>query len=323
MLSSDLIYQNLHASTSGLPSYLTVLTLTTYSPSDCATACTTNKDCVSYNLYLERSPSTPPTSPSNRNPTSKTAVRCALYASLLTPQTATNTGQYQLDFHVVIAASNGYTNSAARIVPQGFGPPEPFGARAIDAPSTCKKSYLGLRTFSAGGGQANNATAVRRCAAACEAHNSHNGNNNHSNNNTSSTSAAGSQQPPAAEEQQQQSNRPQNRQSPPPPPPPPSSNSSSPNSPPPPATAAGTPRQCTFFNSYMLYNNSQSTGVWQCALFADVWVGDQATNRGQFRGADRISVGESWGYRRMGMDRDAGPAAGGGGGGGDGRTCTA
>lgn len=65
----------------------------------------------------------------------------------------------------------------------------------------------------------------------------------------------------------------------------------------------------------MLYNNSQSTGVWQCAMFADVWVGEQATNRGQFRGGDRISVGESWGYKRMGMvgegqggGRTAGPA---------------
>jgi hypothetical protein len=308
-----MIFRNLHAATSSLSSYLTVLTLSSYNPLGCAKACTDNKDCVSYNLYLERSPSSPPTTPSNPNPAPQTLVRCALYSSLLSPSTATNTGQYQESFQIAIAGSNGYTNSLAKIVPEGFAAPEPFGSKAIDAPGNCRRSYLGLRTFSMEQQQQEEEEAqeetkgmpARKCAEACDAMNSHNNNNNNNNVHSNSNNSNNSSSAAASSSQQQHQRRHhtlQSRQTPSAPP----SNSTSPSLS---APSQEKRRECSFFNSYMLYNNSLSTGIWQCALFADVWEGEQATNRGQFRGSDKISVGESWGYRRVTTGREAGVAS--------------
>jgi hypothetical protein len=206
---------------------------------------------------MERTPSSPP-SESSRSPPAVTKIFCALYTGILDASTAINEGQFQLDFHVVIAGSNGYVSSTAHIIPTGFQRPEPFGAAAIVAPELCADSYLGLRTFTASGGGENNVTAVRRCAAACAAQNS--------NNDNGTTQEASPAIPPTIRAA---------------------------------AVEPRSPSLCTFFNTYMLYNNSASMGMWQCAMYTDAWTGTHATNRGQFRGSDQISIGESWGYRKV------------------------
>ncbi|KAH7113902.1 hypothetical protein B0J11DRAFT_497392 [Dendryphion nanum] len=60
--------------------------------------------------------------------------------------------------------------------------------------------------------------------------------------------------------------------------------------------ADGSPaRLCGFFNSYILSNN----GVPQeqrCSLYTRAWPKTYATNKGQWRGQDRITISESYGY---------------------------
>ncbi|KAH9833950.1 hypothetical protein Tdes44962_MAKER08706 [Teratosphaeria destructans] len=87
--------------------YLTFTTLPYYDVTSCAKFCDSTKGCKSFNIYFERSPKTPPTDGCT-NPPSITTIKCAVYNKPITKASATNVGQYQLDFHVVIAGSNAY-----------------------------------------------------------------------------------------------------------------------------------------------------------------------------------------------------------------------
>ncbi|KAL1625880.1 hypothetical protein SLS56_007119 [Neofusicoccum ribis] len=91
--------------------YRGVYTLDSYSASDCAAHCNNDPWCMAFNLYVERDPTIRPDYPEQgvcSDPASTAIVKCTLYGYPISDTTATNTGQWQGGFHVVIAGSNGY-----------------------------------------------------------------------------------------------------------------------------------------------------------------------------------------------------------------------
>jgi len=108
--------------------YLGYYELKSYDPNSCTAICDKTSGCVGTNLYFERSPSLLPAA-SCPNPAAITVrsllalpsihktsadlylfqvIKCGLWGSPVTAAQATNYGQWQADFHVVIAGSNGY-----------------------------------------------------------------------------------------------------------------------------------------------------------------------------------------------------------------------
>ena len=87
-------------------SYLGLYTFADYNVSRCAALCDAVDLCTAFNIYFERDPTVNP-GENCPDPSSFTNVKCTLWGSRLTPETATNQGQYRRDFHVVIAGSNG------------------------------------------------------------------------------------------------------------------------------------------------------------------------------------------------------------------------
>ncbi|TKA80898.1 hypothetical protein B0A55_01662 [Friedmanniomyces simplex] len=57
----------------------------------------------------------------------------------------------------------------------------------------------------------------------------------------------------------------------------------------------GVAQTCQFFNTYVLYNGSQSVGQY-CALYNETWPASYATNVGQWRGEDHFTVGYSYAF---------------------------
>ena len=101
-----LAFQGANASVS-MSSYMGFTNLKEYNPSTCSAVCDQYKDCQSFNIYLERSPSVSPNDQMCPNPPSTTNIRCSFWATASSSQQATNTGQWRSNFQVVIAASNG------------------------------------------------------------------------------------------------------------------------------------------------------------------------------------------------------------------------
>ncbi|KAI6909135.1 hypothetical protein KC318_g4057 [Hortaea werneckii] len=57
----------------------------------------------------------------------------------------------------------------------------------------------------------------------------------------------------------------------------------------------GVAQTCQFFNTYILYKNSQSVGQY-CSLYSETWPATFATNRGQWRGNDHYTIGQSFAF---------------------------
>lgn len=120
---------------------------------------------------FERDPTLAPGS-GCENPASTTVIKCVFYAGPLSASSATNTGQWQSKFQVVIAGSNGYmANSIA--APTGYTTPVSLGTAAINAlTDMCgTNTYMGFKLFTSGGFDAS------LCAAACSAQSVYNLNN--------------------------------------------------------------------------------------------------------------------------------------------------
>ncbi|KAK4545593.1 hypothetical protein LTR36_002943 [Oleoguttula mirabilis] len=102
-------FVNLNASELGTASnvYMGYYELKAYDPASCTAICDTTSGCVGTNLYFERDPSLAPAA-ACPNPAALTVIKCALWGSPVTAVDATNDGQYQENFHVLIAGSNGY-----------------------------------------------------------------------------------------------------------------------------------------------------------------------------------------------------------------------
>ena len=98
-------FQNLQGS-SNANSYMGLYTLKTYDVYKCQQLCDAVDQCTAFNIYYERDPSVNPAD-SCPNPPSFTNIKCTLWGSNVTPESAVNKGQYRKNFHVVITGSNG------------------------------------------------------------------------------------------------------------------------------------------------------------------------------------------------------------------------
>ncbi|KAG9698233.1 hypothetical protein KCU95_g1526, partial [Aureobasidium melanogenum] len=57
----------------------------------------------------------------------------------------------------------------------------------------------------------------------------------------------------------------------------------------------GTYDPCNFFNSYVLSKNGAPQGTY-CSMYTSTWGKSLSTNYGQYRGSDRYTVGQSYGW---------------------------
>jgi hypothetical protein len=91
--------------------YMGLYTLTSYDTLGCASKCDQADGCQAFNMYIERDPSVDPNAANCPNPPSITNYKCTLWGAPVVAKEATNTGQYRDSFQVVIAGSNGTSNS--------------------------------------------------------------------------------------------------------------------------------------------------------------------------------------------------------------------
>ena len=88
--------------------YLTykIIDGTTYDVGACADFCNSETFCLGFNIYYERDGTVQPTSDCP-NPAPQTNIKCSLFGYPVSEVTATNQGQWQDQFQVVITGSNG------------------------------------------------------------------------------------------------------------------------------------------------------------------------------------------------------------------------
>ena len=127
-------FRNLNASVNA-NSYLGFYDLTSYNTETCAQLCDNTTLCTAFDIYAERDPSVNPKAGVCPDPDAITNYKCALWGSGVDAGAAVNYGQYRADFHVVIAASNGYekTNTTTPASCPGWKPPTHCGG-GISAP---------------------------------------------------------------------------------------------------------------------------------------------------------------------------------------------
>jgi len=140
-------FKNVEASAQDA-TYLTYISdaLTSYDPAICAKACNDIQGCTSFNIYFERDPTVVPNEDDCPNPPSHTLIKCALFGGTLSASSATNVGQWQAEFNVVIAGSNSYNSIVAPTL-SGYGTPQSFGDATIDAPPNTT-TYMGEESYS-------------------------------------------------------------------------------------------------------------------------------------------------------------------------------
>ncbi|KAL8668871.1 MAG: hypothetical protein Q9168_006516 [Polycauliona sp. 1 TL-2023] len=155
-----LSFSNKQASVS-LNTYLGLYTLDTYDTIKCQQLCDAANLCSAFNIYYERDPTLAPADACPQ-PASFTNIKCTLWGSAVTPESASNQGQYRRDFHVVIAGSNGYTKNNPPDAQTGFSGPVELGG-AINAPS----GYIGQKFFSG-------PYDAGQCSGACQANTAYN-----------------------------------------------------------------------------------------------------------------------------------------------------
>lgn len=98
-------FTNLSAATQQ-DGYLGYYTLNGYDTIGCRQHCDATATCTAFNVYIERDPSVEPGA-GCENPASSALIKCSLYGLPINAATAINDGQWQADFDVVIAGSNG------------------------------------------------------------------------------------------------------------------------------------------------------------------------------------------------------------------------
>ncbi|KAL6155348.1 hypothetical protein ACJQWK_01251 [Exserohilum turcicum] len=142
--------------------YLTykILPGTTYDVGACAAFCDSEKFCLGFNIYYERDGTVQPTSDCP-NPAPQTNIKCSLFGYPVSAATATNSGQWQEQFQVVITGSNGYSKSSCTQPPTLSGYSVQSLPAAVNAPDV--STYNGMRLFNT------NPFDPSLCAAACEA----------------------------------------------------------------------------------------------------------------------------------------------------------
>jgi hypothetical protein len=138
---------------------------TGYDVNWCANKCNAIAGCSSFNIYMERAAVQEP-GPNCRNPQAFANIKCSFWGSGLTPETTKqNQGQYQADFQVAIAGSNGYTSWKLGGAIPDYGTPQSLNISAMSAPlNDCAGTYtyLGYKLFQDG------PYNPLLCAAACD-----------------------------------------------------------------------------------------------------------------------------------------------------------
>lgn len=152
--------------------YLTYVSsqLSSYNPDQCAQLCDDMTNCVSFVLYYERDPELvwptthapiDPQCPATATSASVTLIKCAFYSVPLYSGNATNVGQYQDDFHLVVAGSTAFNMDAPEI--SGWTGPVDLYDAAIDIPPPVgANGYIRVQTFP------NTNFDPNTCAANCE-----------------------------------------------------------------------------------------------------------------------------------------------------------
>lgn len=152
--------------------YLTYVSsqLSSYDPAQCAALCEEMTNCVSFVIYYERDPQfvwptthapKDPECPAAANATSVTLIKCAFYSVPLYSGNATNVGQYQDDFHLVVAGSTAF-NMEAPAISGWTGPVDLYDAAIDIPPPVGENGYIRVQTFP------NTAFDPNTCAANCE-----------------------------------------------------------------------------------------------------------------------------------------------------------
>ena len=102
----EVVFINSNASLTA-SDYMGLYTLTSYDTLGCASLCDQASGCQAFNMYIERDPSLNASAENCPNPPSTTNYKCTLWGTPISVDEATNFGQYQDSFQVVIAGSNG------------------------------------------------------------------------------------------------------------------------------------------------------------------------------------------------------------------------
>ena len=157
-----LAFSNLSASLQA-SNYMGLYTLTSYDTLTCASKCD-QANCSAFNVYLERDPTLNASAQNCPNPPSTTNFKCTLWGAPVSSEEATNSGQYQSSFHVVIAGSNGYNKKSPPPPVSCYSSPQELGG-AINAPPSTG-SYVGYQYFPFSQSQGYD---PQRCADACDA----------------------------------------------------------------------------------------------------------------------------------------------------------
>lgn len=157
-----LVFNNLSASLQA-SNYMGLYTLTSYDTLTCASKCD-QANCLAFNVYVERDPSLNASALNCPNPPSTTNYKCTLWGAPVSAAEATNTGQYQDSFQVVIAGSNGYNKGSPPPPVNCYSGPQELGG-AINAPPS-SGSYMGYQYFPFSQSQGYD---PQTCADACDA----------------------------------------------------------------------------------------------------------------------------------------------------------
>ncbi|KAI1452330.1 hypothetical protein F4805DRAFT_447822 [Annulohypoxylon moriforme] len=291
-------YVNLHARSESY-GYLGFNAIDSYDTQSCATQCSTVwRGCQGFNIFFERDPSVQP-GPNCTNPPSTTTIKCIFWGGLVSAETASNTGQYIADFHVVIAGSNGYMKNAIPPVPGYDG--EATGNNTIDAPGsdTGEPSITTTATTSTSGGSSTSSTASQTSSSASASTTSTGSASTtvSTSSTTASSPTTSNTAPPgagpgtgtyigskiftntyfdpalcaAACDSQNQNNF---------------------SHPP----SRGRPQICRFFTTYLLYKNGQPIGQY-CAMYTQYYSSSYATNSGTQSGGNTLDVRHAYSYR--------------------------
>lgn len=131
--------------------------LSGYNPDQCADLCSNwsgSTSCASFVIYNERAPELVwPTTrapsaacPASADSPSVTLIKCVFYSVPLYSGNATNVGQYQDDFHVVIAGSTAFNLEAPAV--GGYAGPVPLHNASLDIPPPVgENGYIRVQTF--------------------------------------------------------------------------------------------------------------------------------------------------------------------------------
>ncbi|KAL6710480.1 hypothetical protein ACN47E_008528 [Coniothyrium glycines] len=135
----DQVFSNLNGAVEG-SGYLAYKELTSYDTNACGAYCDETSGCTGFNLYIERDPKWNPRQCSCNKPDSVARFKCSIWGQEVKKEAATNVGQSQDGFEVVIVASNGYNKKK-------YTPPTP---PSCSRPQNCNKKLHNQQPFCMG-----------------------------------------------------------------------------------------------------------------------------------------------------------------------------